>query len=148
MFAINVRAPFFLMQGAIRIMERERIEGTIVNIISVNAHVGAPRLTPYSASKGALLTLTKNVANAVAGQRIRVNGLNIGWVDTPGEHATLKRFEGARDDWLQAVEAGRPWGRLLKPLDVARAIAFLASAESGIMTGSVIDFDQVVYGGH
>ena len=143
MFAINVRAPFFLMQGAIAVMEREGTAGAIVNIVSVNAHVGASILAPYSASKGALQTLTRNVANAVAQQRIRVNALNIGWVDTPGERA-VRRGEG---DWLEKVEASRPWGRLLKPLDIARAIAFLASGESGLMTGAVIDFDQVVVGG-
>ena len=59
MFAINVRAPFFLMQAALKLMERDRIEGAMVNIISVNAHGGTSFLTPYSASKGALLTLTK-----------------------------------------------------------------------------------------
>jgi NAD(P)-dependent dehydrogenase (short-subunit alcohol dehydrogenase family) len=148
MFAINVRAPFFLMQASLAIMEREKIEGAIVNIISVNAHRGASFLTPYSASKGALSTLTKNVAHSVAHRRIKVNGLNIGWVDTPGEHETLKRFHDKPDNWLEEAEAGRPWGRLIKPPEVARAIAFLASEESGLMTGSVFDFDQVVQGPH
>jgi len=146
MFAINVRAPFFLMQAALKIMHRERIEGAMVNIISVNAHGGTSYLTPYSASKGALATLTKNFAHSVANRRIKVNGLNIGWVDTPGEDAVLKRFHNAKEGWLAEAESGRPWGRLMKPDEVARAIAFLASEESGLMTGSVIDFDQVVQG--
>jgi NAD(P)-dependent dehydrogenase (short-subunit alcohol dehydrogenase family) len=146
MFAINVRAPFFLMQDTIRVMDREKIEGAIVNIISVNAHGGTSFLTPYSASKGALVTLTKNVAHSVSFDRIRVNGLNIGWVDTPGEHDTLKRFHNARDNWLEDAETKRPFGRLIKPVDVARAVAFMASAESGVMTGSILDFDQVVNG--
>lgn len=146
MFAINVRAPFFLMQAAIKVMDREKIEGAIVNIISVNAHGGTSFLTPYSASKGALATLTKNVAHSVSFDRIRVNGLNVGWVDTPGEHETLKRFHGAKDNWVEEAEPKRPFGRLIKPIDVARAVAFLASAESGVMTGSIVDFDQVVNG--
>lgn len=146
MFAVNVRAPFFLMQGALKVMKREGIEGAVVNIISVNAHGGTSFLTPYSASKGALSVLTKNVAHSVSFERIKVNGLNVGWVDTPGEHDTLKRFHGMTDGWLESAEAQRPFGRLLKPDDVARAIAFLASAESGIMTGSIIDFDQIVNG--
>jgi NAD(P)-dependent dehydrogenase (short-subunit alcohol dehydrogenase family) len=129
-------------------MEREKSEGAIVNIISVNAHRGASFLTPYSASKGALSTLTKNVAHSVAHRRIKVNGLNIGWVDTPGEHETLKRFHGAGEDWLEKAEEDAPWGRLIKPDEVARAIAYLASDESGLMTGSVIDFDQKVRGPH
>jgi NAD(P)-dependent dehydrogenase (short-subunit alcohol dehydrogenase family) len=148
MFAINVRAPFFLMQGAIRIMEREKIDGAIVNICSVNAHVGGDRLSPYSASKGALQTLTKNVANAISGMRIRVNGLNLGWVDTPGEDLTRRTFDGSAPGWQAEAAQSRPFGRLLKPLDVARAIAYLASGESGIMTGAVFDFDQQVVGGY
>ena len=145
-FAVNVRAPFVLMQGVLRIMQRERIEGAIVNIISVNAHGGTDFLTPYSASKGALATLTKNVAHSVLNHRIKVNGINLGWVDTPGEHAVLKRFQGAGDDWLQKAEASRPFGRLIKPDEVARVIAFLASQESGLMTGALIDFDQQIVG--
>lgn len=146
MFAVNVRAPMFLMQDAIGVMKRERIEGAIVNIISVNAHGGTSFLTPYSASKGALATLTKNAAHSLAHDRIRVNGLNIGWVDTPGEHATLKKFHGVADNWLEEAEKTRPFGRLMKPDEVARAVCYLASGESGLMTGAIIDFDQVVIG--
>jgi len=146
MFAINVRAPFFLMQAALRIMVREKSEGAIVNIVSVNAHRGAAHLTPYSASKGALSTLTRNVAHSVAPYRIKVNGINLGWADTPGEHTTLKRFHNAGESWLEEAEKTQPWGRLIKPDEVARTVAFLATAESGLMTGTVFDFDQAVRG--
>lgn len=146
MMAVNVRGPFFLMQDTLRLMTRDRIEGTIVNILSVNAHGGAPVLSPYSASKGALATLTKNVANAMLDHRIRVNGINLGWTETPGEHEIVQRSGQGGADWLQKAEAGRPFGRLLKPDDVARLIAFLASPESGLMTGALIDFDQQVVG--
>jgi len=145
-FAVNVRAPFFLMQAALKVMDREAIEGAMVNIISVNAHGGTSFLTPYSASKGALSTLTKNFAHSVSNRRIKVNGLNIGWVDTPGEHLTLKRFHNMPEDWLAAAERCRLWGRLMKPDEVARAVAFLAGPEYGLMTGSIIDFDQSVLG--
>jgi NAD(P)-dependent dehydrogenase (short-subunit alcohol dehydrogenase family) len=145
-FAINVRAPFFLMQAALKVMEREKIEGAMVNIISVNAHGGTTFLTPYSASKAALAIATKNFAHSVSNRRIKVNGLNLGWVDTPGEHATMKRWHNMPDDWLETAEKSRPWGRLMKPDEVARAVAFLACEESGLMTGSIIDFDQVVQG--
>lgn len=145
-FATNIRAPFFLIQDAVRLMQAQKIEGSIVNILSVNAHGGASFLAPYSASKGALMTLTRNVAGALLRDRIRVNGLILGWVDTPGEHQVLKRFHNAGEDWLVAAERDRPFGRLLKPDEVARAIAYLASAESGLMTGALIDFDQTVLG--
>jgi NAD(P)-dependent dehydrogenase (short-subunit alcohol dehydrogenase family) len=146
LFAVNVRAPFFLMQETARLMVRERIAGTMVNIISMAGHGGQPFICAYSAAKGALLTLTKNVAFSLMRHRIRVNGLTIGWADTPGEHAVQKSFHGAEDGWLAAAEAGLPFGRLIKPDEVARAIAFLASEESGLMTGSIVDFDQAVLG--
>jgi NAD(P)-dependent dehydrogenase (short-subunit alcohol dehydrogenase family) len=146
--AVNVRAPFFLMQQALKLMLEKEIEGSIVNILSMSSYGGQPFLTPYSMSKGALATLTKNVAKSVAERRIRVNGLNIGWMDTPGEHAIQKAFHNASGDWLEKAEQRQPFGRLLKPLEVARMVAFLLSDRSGLMTGSLIEFDQNVLGAH
>ncbi len=146
LMAVNVRAPFLLMQGAIRIMRREGTAGAIVNIASVASHGGPPYLTIYSTTKGALVTLTKNVANSVLWDRIRVNALNIGWMDSPGEHVIRKRFHGGDPDWLEKAEASQPFGRLLKTPEVARAVAFLASEESGMMTGAAVDFNQMVIG--
>lgn len=146
MFAINVRAPFFLMQDAARVMKRERINGAMVNIASINVHGGASFLTPYSASKAALAVLTKNVAHSLLPERIRVNALNPGWVDTPGEDTTLRKFHEAKDNWQEEAGASRPFGRLISAEEVARAIAFLASDESGLMTGTAIDYDQLVMG--
>jgi NAD(P)-dependent dehydrogenase (short-subunit alcohol dehydrogenase family) len=145
--AVNVRAPFFLMQDAIRLMIETGTEGTIVNILSTAAHCGAPVLSPYSTSKAALALLTKNTAFALLKNRIRVNGLAIGWMDTPGEDAIQRAAHGAGDGWLESAEARQPFGRLLKPDEVARAVAFLSSAESGMMTGAIVDFDQTVNGG-
>jgi NAD(P)-dependent dehydrogenase (short-subunit alcohol dehydrogenase family) len=144
--AINVRAPFFLMQAVIQIMIDRGIGGSILNIISMSSHGGQPFLSPYSTSKGALATLTRNVACAMLGHRIRVNGLNLGWMDSPAEHAVQKRFHAACDDWLQKAERKQPFGRLLKPAEVAEFAAFLLSERSGMMTGSIIDFDQYVTG--
>ncbi|MCP4385895.1 MAG: SDR family oxidoreductase [Hyphomicrobiales bacterium] len=146
MFAINVRAPFFLIQDAAKIMRRDRIEGTIVNIQSMSAHGGQPFVTAYCASKAALSTLTKNAAFSLMPDRIRVNGLNIGWMDTPGEHSIQMRYHTDDAAWLANAEKNQPFGRLLKPQEVSRAVAYLASGESGMMTGSVIDFDQQVLG--
>jgi NAD(P)-dependent dehydrogenase (short-subunit alcohol dehydrogenase family) len=146
MFNVNVRAPFFMMQHALNVMKREKIEGSIINIISMSGHGGQSFITAYCASKGALITLTKNVAYSVMNHRIRVNGLTIGWMDTPGEDRIMKTYHAAEEGWLEKAEKGRPFGRLLKPDEVARAVAFLASAESGLMTGSIIDFDQQVLG--
>jgi NAD(P)-dependent dehydrogenase (short-subunit alcohol dehydrogenase family) len=146
--AINVRAPFFLMQDAIQMMIDRGIAGSILNIISMSSHGGQPFLSPYSTSKGALATLTRNVACAVLKHRIRVNGLNLGWMDTPGEDVVQKKFHAAGDDWLERAEKEQPFGRLVKPAEVAEVAAFLLSARSGLMTGSIIDFDQSVIGTH
>jgi len=146
MFAVNVRAPFFLMQDSLKIMRREGIRGSVVNILSMSAHGGQSFISAYCGSKGALATLTKNVAFSVMRQGIRVNGLCIGWMDTPGEDSIMRRYHGAQDGWKEEAEAKLPTGRLLKVDEVARAVAFLASEESGLMTGSIIDFDQSILG--
>ena len=147
-FNINTRAPFILMQESIKIMIRDKNKGTIANVLSMALYSGMPFLTAYSASKAALGIMIKNIANGVSGHQIRVNGLNIGWTDTPGEHSTQKKFHQAKDDWLEEVEKKVPFKRLNKPIDVARALAFLCSDESGFMTGSLIDCDQTVNGWH
>jgi NAD(P)-dependent dehydrogenase (short-subunit alcohol dehydrogenase family) len=148
MFAINVRAPFFLMQEAVGLMRREATEGTIVNIGLMSAMAGQPFLAAYCASKGALETLTKNTAYAVLRNRIRVNGLNIGWMASEGEDRIQREFHGAPADWLEKAAAGQPFGRLVDPREVARACVYLCSPESGLMTGSVICFDQSIWGAY
>src|SRR5277367_1044932 len=145
-FDVNVRAPFFLIQETVRIMRREKIGGSIVNIQSMSAHGGQPFITAYCASKGALAILTRNVAHSLLKFRIRVNGLNIGWMSTPGEDRIMKTYHGAKDGWLDEAVKSRPFGRLIDPKEVARACAYLASSESGLMTGANIDFDQTVVG--
>ena len=147
-FNINTRAPFLLMQESIKIMIREKIQGTILNVLSMAMYSGMPFLTAYSGSKAALAIITKNVANGVAGHKIRVNALNIGWTDTPGEDTIQRKFHEGGDDWLKKAEAKVPFKRLTKPIDVARAAAYFCSEESGLVTGSVIDYDQTVNGWH
>jgi NAD(P)-dependent dehydrogenase (short-subunit alcohol dehydrogenase family) len=141
LFAVNVRAPFILTQEVARRLQAKRKPGAIVNIITRSSHGGQPFLTAYSASKGALATLTKNNAHALREHRIRVNGLNIGWAETPGEHAIQKR-DGKPKDWLERAEPNQPFGRLIKPRDVAIATVYLLSDASEMMTGANIDFDQ------
>jgi len=146
MMNINVRAPFFLTQDAVNLMVKTKTRGTIVNIISFSGHGGQSFISAYSISKGALLTMTKNTGYTVMRHGIRINGLCIGWMDTPGEDRIMKTYHGANEGWLAEKEAGRPMGRLLKTDEVARACAYLSTEESGLMTGSIIDFDQQVLG--
>ncbi len=146
--AVNLRAPFFLIQDAADLMRRQDIPGAVVNIQSMSAHGGQPFLSAYSVSKAALAALTKNAAYGLLKHRIRVNGLNIGWMATPGEDAIMKLRHDAKDGWLEQANASQPFGRLIDPREVAKAVAYLASAESGLMTGSNIDFDQTILGAH
>lgn len=148
MMAANVRAPFFAIQT---FANRAIVAGhpaQVVNILSMAAHCGQTFLAPYSASKAALLNITKNAANALRHDRIRVNGLNCGWMDTPGEDMIQRKYHGGGDDWLQKAEAAQPMGMLVKPDHVATLAAYLLGSGSGVITGSIIDFDQNVAGSY
>lgn len=145
--ALNVRAPFLLTQEAVRVMKREGQGGSIVNILSMSANGGQPFLCAYSTSKGALATLTKNNAFALRKDKIRVNGLRIGWMETPGEHA-IQHKDGNPRNWLELAAPKQPFGRILSVDDVAGLTLWLLSNEGEMMTGSLIDFDQNVIGAY
>ncbi len=146
LFAVNARAPFFLMQEAVADMRARGAQGVIVNILSMNAHGGQADLAVYAATKGALLTLTRNAAAALMAERIRVNGINLGWTDTEAERrmqaVTLRQGEG----WIEAAGARMPLGRLLAPEEAARLAVFLLSDASAPLSGAAIDLDQRVLG--
>lgn len=80
--------------------------------------------------------------------RIRVNRLNIGWMASDGEDRIQRDYHGAAEDWLDDVAAEMPFGRLLAPEEVAKAVSFLLSADAGMMTGAVVPFDQSVWGAY
>jgi NAD(P)-dependent dehydrogenase (short-subunit alcohol dehydrogenase family) len=141
---VNLRAPFLCLQEAVKSM-KARGGGSILNIGSVNAYIGEPKLGPYSVSKGGLMTLTRNAASTLNRYRIRVNQLNVGWTLTEGEER-VKRAEGKGEDWLEAAIATRPFGRLLSPHDVAVAAAYFASDDSALVTGAVMDLEQYPVG--
>jgi NAD(P)-dependent dehydrogenase (short-subunit alcohol dehydrogenase family) len=147
MFAVNTRAPFFLMQDAVKVMEREGIEGRIVNIGSTSERAGQPFIAPYCASKAALATLTRNSGYALMRNRIHVNQLDIGWMASDHERE-LQLAESGDPDWEAKAREALPFGRLLDPEEVARAVLWMASDDSGMMTGAVIHFDQSVWGGY
>jgi NAD(P)-dependent dehydrogenase (short-subunit alcohol dehydrogenase family) len=146
LFTSNVKSQFFLIQRAVEVMRRDKTAGAIANVGTMVAYGGPPFLLAYCASKGALMTMTRGLANALKHDRIRVNTLNIGWTNTPREHLVQTEVHGRPENWLEIVSKNQPFGRLIEPDEVARAIAFMCSAESGLMTGAVIDFDQTVVG--
>jgi NAD(P)-dependent dehydrogenase (short-subunit alcohol dehydrogenase family) len=139
--AVNLRAPFILLQASIPPM-RARGGGSIINIGSINAYVGEPKLGAYSVSKGGLMTLTKNAASLLNRDRIRVNQINVGWTLTEGERRVKREQDGKGEEWIAEAIATRPFGRLLAPLDIAYAAAYFASPQSECVTGSVLDLEQ------
>jgi NAD(P)-dependent dehydrogenase (short-subunit alcohol dehydrogenase family) len=146
MIALNLRAPYVLMQRALPTFkaqfEREGVGGVVVNIGSINAYIGAPNLMAYSASKGGLMTLSRNLAGALGQWRVRVHVLNVGWTLTDGEKVVQKN-QGAPEDWAERAGARKPWGRLLDPESIAAAITFYASDEAAMFSGAAIDLEQI-----
>ncbi len=99
------------------------------------------------AAKAGLAGLTRNAAFAHRWDRIRINGLDIGWTDTEGEDVIQRSFHGAGDDWREKAASSVPMGKLGQPDEIADFVVFLLSDRSGVVTGSVIDWDQRVFGG-
>jgi NAD(P)-dependent dehydrogenase (short-subunit alcohol dehydrogenase family) len=149
LLAINLRAPFLTIKQALPTFkaqfEREGVGGVVVNIASINSIIGGPHLLAYSASKGGLVTLSRNLANGLGTWRVRVHALNVGWVLSEGE-VVVQREEGAPDDWAERAGSVRPWKRLIEPDEIAAAIAFLASDEAKVFSGGVIDLEQFPIG--
>ena len=146
LFAVNARAPFLLMQQTIKDMLARGAPGSIVNIQSINAHCGAPELAIYSATKGALMTLTKNAANAHLADRIRVNGINLGWTLTETEHKIQSVDMSLGENWADKVAETLPLRRLLSPTEAARLSVFLLGDASAPMTGVALDLEQRITG--
>ena len=143
---VNVKAPYFLIQSVAKMMLRDGTKGSIVSVGSTSGHGGQTKLTAYSMSKGALSIMTKNLAYGLLRHGIRVNQVSPGWMETESEHCTQVEEDGSPENWLQLAEPNRPLGRLVKPWEVANAIAFCLSDDSGLMTGNIIDMDQSVQG--
>ena len=146
LFNVNARAAFFLMQSAIADMVARKAAGSIVNILSMNALCGIPELAVYAATKGALLTLTKNAAHAHMADRIRVNGINLGWVATASEDHMQAVTLGRGPGWLAEDSATMPLGRLITADECARLTVFMLSDASVPMSGAIVDFEQKVAG--
>lgn len=141
MLEVNTLAPFALIKAALPHLTATR--GNVLNIGSVNAWSGEPNLLPYSVSKGALMTLTRNLGDTLMRENlVRVNQINPGWVLTENE-AQRKREHGLADDWygdLPAVYA--PSGRILWPHEIAAAAIYWLADESGPISGQVVDLEQ------
>lgn len=142
MMALNVRAPMLIMRRALPYLRANAHGAVVLNIGSLNAYVGAPNLLAYSTSKGALVTMSRNLAAAHRAEGIRVQVLNVGWTLSEGEHQLQLRL-GNGSDWAERAGQTRPTGKLLDPNDVANAILFFASDEAAAFSGAVIDLEQM-----
>lgn len=140
MIAVNVRAPLLLIQAAHEWLAKSR--GAVLNIGSVNAYCGEANLLAYSISKGGLMTMSRNLADALGSEQIRVTHFNVGWVLTENEYQ-LKLQDGLPEGWPEQVQrVFAPSGRLLKPEEIAGAAIYWLSDESRPISGSVIELEQ------
>jgi NAD(P)-dependent dehydrogenase (short-subunit alcohol dehydrogenase family) len=141
MLETNTIGPFALIKAALPELRKTR--GAVLNIGSVNAWSGEPNLLPYSVSKGALMTLTRNLGDTLMREDgVRVNQINPGWVLTENE-AKRKREHGLDEDWYTHVpKVYAPAGRILYPAEMAAAAVYWLADESGPISGQVVDLEQ------
>ena len=119
----------------------------MLNIGSINAHSGEPTFLHYAVSKGALQTMSRNLANAHGTDKVRFTHFNVGWVLSDNEYAK-QVSEGLPADWHEKVPPQyAPSGRLIQPETIAAAAVFWLSDESRPITGTVMELEQFsVYG--
>lgn len=141
MLEVNTIAPFALIQAALPRLRESA--GSVLNIGSVNAWSGEPNLMAYSVSKGALMTLTRNLGDTLMREDgVRVNQINPGWVLTERE-AARKKADGLAEDWYRNVpRVYAPAGRILWPHEIAAAAVYWLGDESGPISGQVVDLEQ------
>jgi NAD(P)-dependent dehydrogenase (short-subunit alcohol dehydrogenase family) len=140
MIATNLRAPLLMIQAALPYLKAT--QGCVLNIGSVNGYCGEANLLAYSISKGGLMTLSRNLADALGRDGVRVNHFNVGWVLTPNEYQ-VKIADGLPPDWPQRVPRTKaPSGRLMKPEEIATAAVYWIGDESRPISGTVLELEQ------
>ena len=138
--AINVRAPMLLIKAAMPHLKAS--QGAVLNIGSINGFCGEANQLAYSISKGALITMSRNLADALGRDKVRVNHFNVGWVLSPNEYK-LKISEGLPPDWPDHPPAAfAPSGKLMTPELIAAAAVFWIGDESRPISGSVLEVEQ------
>ena len=139
-FAVNVRGVFLGCKHVIPVMLAAG-SGNIVNIASVGAVAPRPGVTPYNATKGAVLTMTKGLALEVANKNLRVNAVNPVAADTAFMNTAMGTEGSLTEEWTDRLVATIPRGRLTEPRDVAAVVTFLASDDADFLTGVHINVD-------
>jgi 2-keto-3-deoxy-L-fuconate dehydrogenase len=140
---VNARGVFLCAREAVRLMVRQEPQGgVIINMASVAGQIGIERRLPYSASKGAVIALTRSVAMDFVVQNIRCNAICPGTVHTPFVDGFLARnFAGREAEERAKLDARQPIGRMGQPEEIAAAALYLASDESAFVTGSTLVID-------
>ncbi|UZD22041.1 SDR family oxidoreductase [Algoriphagus halophytocola] len=138
---VNTAAPLFLIQAALPHLIASR--GAVLNIGSINAYSGEHNLLAYSMTKGALMTMTRNLGDNLFREKgVRVNQINPGWVLTENEIAR-KKEHGLSDTWYENLpNVYTPSGRLIFPEEIASASVYWLGDESGPISGQVVDLEQ------
>jgi 3-oxoacyl-[acyl-carrier protein] reductase len=130
---VNLKGPFLLTKAASQIMMRQRY-GRIINMASVVGLMGNAGQVNYSASKGGLIAFTKSVAKELASRNITCNAIAPGFIET---RMTEKLDDKVRENYMSVI----PLRRFGKPEDIAALVLFLASENSGYITGQVVGVD-------
>ena len=133
-FAVNVDGAFNMVQAFRADLVNTR--GTILNVGSIQSFVATPNSVAYTASKGAILQLTKALAAELAPAGIRVNGIAPGFMNTPMTKSTQEDTER-----MQALLRHVPMGRMGQPEELVGAVIFLASAAASYVTGVMLPVD-------
>lgn len=141
MLRVNTIAPFAIIQAAA--IELSKSGGNVLNIGSINSWGGEPHLFAYSVSKGALMTLTRNLGDSLFRQKgIRVNQINPGWVLTEKEKQN-KKEQGMKENWFEDISNFfAPSGRIFKPEEIASMAVYIMSDECGPISSQVFDMEQ------
>lgn len=138
--AVNIRSALFLIQAAFE--ELKKNKGAVLNIGSINAYSGESSLLIYSISKGAMQTMSRNLANAHGRDGVRINQINPGWVLTEREYVDQIK-KGMEENWPENLTREHaPSGRIIKPEEIAVAAIYWISDESYPITGSVVELEQ------
>lgn len=138
---VNTLAPYAMIRAGLPYLTRTG--GCVLNIGSVNAWSGEPDLLAYSVSKGALMTMTRNLGDTLHRENgVRVNQINPGWVLTEKE-IERKREHGLPDNWVEQLPSEfAPAGRILRPEEIAAAAVYWLGDESGPVSGQTVELEQ------
>ncbi len=137
---INLSGSFYMARAAVRQMKAQG-GGAIINMASECALIAYENLAAYSATKGAIVMLTKTMAMDHARQGIRVNAVAPGDIDTPMTDLGWQHLKLSREEVRERLKAHIPIGKVGAPLDIAHAVMFLASDAAGVITGAILPVD-------